>query len=56
MLIIGAEFFAPIAAVVAAEVAGKVNVQREGTGGGVDLPKREAGFIRWIGMRSRGWG
>ncbi len=44
LLVLGAEFLAPIAAVVAAEVCGQVHVQREGTGGGVDFSKREAGL------------
>ena len=52
LLVIGAEFFAPIAAVVAVQITGKVHIQREGTGRGVDLPKREAGLhqVDWHGI------
>ena len=56
LLVLGAEFLAPIAAVVPAEVTGKVHAQREGTGGGVDLPEREAGLhqVDWHGISGCG--
>jgi hypothetical protein len=38
LLVIGAEFLTPIAAVVAAQVGGEVNLQRQGTVSGVDSP------------------
>jgi hypothetical protein len=48
LLVIGAEFLTPIAAVVAAQVGGEVNLQRQGTVSGVDSPKWEAWYCHLV--------
>ena len=51
LLVFGAKFLAPIAAVVTMEVFCEVNVQRKCTGCGVGFPNREAGLHQLVWHR-----